>query len=361
MVRQNALTLWLPVTIRQYPNIYVDLLNQCLESTPEGWLTRMAILKVARACGNDQILDISLRISVKNEGVDNVASVPVSSLLGYAVSHIDETVRSEALAFLCHTKKASHPVTQEEATLIKEFFSLNMNIDSAPFRQNIIRCYKALVVRLRDACTGILKNPPYSKTPIKGNVSAFTLKDIKENSILFINGELLLWFLLRFHSNLQPGCNYQRRILSLQLYKETLLAFFELKDGSKYMFNQRFSNVCAVVDTLSAHGNGLQKGTLNSQAVCNLTLPWTREMLLWCCLDEMDDVRNESETILKILEFSGLKLSKCCHAKWFRVGLSLCNSPKSSDVESGASIIKIMACSQDSDLKFLLKVGVKLF
>ncbi|XP_066944659.1 tRNA (32-2'-O)-methyltransferase regulator THADA-like [Macrobrachium rosenbergii] len=367
VTRQNVLTLWLPITIRQYPDVCITLLDKCVQSSSEGWLARVAVLKVARSCGSMDIEEnMELCISTKEENEEtlledmsnegkkcDVESKPFSLVVRHAINHIDEMVRSEALAFLCHTKKASQPVTHFESKLLKEFFSLNVNVDSAPFRQNVIRCYKALVVRLRDSCAAVLKAPPYKNLLSKEKFADHDFKNLPVNSTLYINGELLLWFLSKFHSNFLPGSNYQRRILSLQLYKETLLAFFEADSGSAFTVSQRFTSVCSFVNSLSK----IVQSNMNdaSKSVIDLALPWTYESLLLCSLDEMDDIRDEVENIFRILEYSKMKPQEEEVGRWLLLGLSLCNSPKTSDVESGASIVKIISSHHNLDIPSFLE------
>ncbi|KAG7155186.1 Thyroid adenoma-associated protein-like 1 [Homarus americanus] len=384
LTQQNVRSLWLPPTLRQYPRIYLELLSGC-EDTTGGWVARMAILRVARSLGSlslkehDTALDheelsnlhvqksfsslnayseikgSSSSVSVENEYYikKQVINLCVLSYLKPALSHLDETVRGEALSFLCHTRKASEPVSLEESSYLKWFFKYNMNIDSAPFRQGMIKCYKALVARLRDASATELKKLSFRVLNSKDYSSEF-VRNLKANPVLQTNTELLVWFIKLFHSNLAPDGNYQRRILSLLLYKETLLAFYEKKTFMTYSVPPRYMTVCAYINLT----NSKEVCDEESQPITDLSLPWTLEMLLCSCLDEMNNIRDEAENILKIMESSKNAVCYYKAEEWLQRGLTLCNSPKASDAESGATLVKVVSSSYYNgghDISTLLK------
>ncbi|KAK7077950.1 hypothetical protein SK128_011826, partial [Halocaridina rubra] len=380
MSRQNALMLWLPVTIRQYPDIWTHLIGFC-HSSNEGLIVKMTTMRIARMNGlidlNENI-EINVKENMKYGLKENVTvddgNIPVvvqklpedicdskhlSSIISHlhhAVSCIDESIRSEALGFLCHTKKASEPVSSLEAELLKEFFALNMNVDSAPFRQNIIRCYKAVMIRLRDACFSELRKLLSKTTLSRDILTEDILKSCEEKSVLMVNGDLLLWFLSTFHRNLIPDGNYQRRILSLRLYKETLLAYFEVTN-SGYGRIERFSPLHIFLSNFPQNHSLLETTPVTPQPVTDLMLPWTTDMLFSCCLDEMNDIREEAESILCILS-SKLKIRGSEIGNWLLHGFALCNSPKAGDAESGASLIKVvtsLAESRNMDVRAVLQ------
>ncbi|XP_071535152.1 tRNA (32-2'-O)-methyltransferase regulator THADA-like isoform X2 [Panulirus ornatus] len=398
LIRQHVLSLWLPPTLRQYPSMYLELLGGC-QDTSSGWVALMAVLRVARSIGtfnleeycgmhsqkmscisetqgffseSTMITDIEERKEMKDTDISStslndfnentnktVTRIPIFSFIRLALCHVDETVRGEALSLLCHTQKASQPVLLE-SNFLKFFFKWNMNIDSAPFRQGIIKCYKALVVRLRDASASELKNSPF-RALSSGQCSTEFLKNFSVTPTLKINIELLVWLVELFHSNLAPDGNYQRRVLSLQLYKETLLAFYEKKSDLTYSMNQRFMTVCAYMNYISCNSVSPDDSKRDSQPIRDLTLPWTLEMLLSSCLDEMNDIREEAEWTLKILESSKSSLAFSEAEKWLRRGLILCNSPKASDAESGATLVKVVSslcyCSDYGFSSVLKNIG----
>nr|XP_045582396.1 thyroid adenoma-associated protein homolog [Procambarus clarkii] len=372
LTQQHMVSLWLPPTLHHYPSIYLNLLSSCQDTTA-GWVARMAILRVARSFGifglkdhstvqSQRLITFQTQKSTNEDLVHNnenefneITVLPVMLYIQSALNHINETVRGEALSLLCHTQKASQPVSLEESICIKTFFKFNMNIDSTPFRQGIIKCYKALVIRLRDASAAELKKLSF-KIQTSSDCSPEFMKNFKASPVLKINIELLVWFIKFFHYNLTPDGNYQRRILSLQLYKETLLTFYEKKSSFSYSLAKRYMPVCAYINLTSKSVACLENEREN-QPVTNLTLSWTQEMLYFSCLDEMDDIREEVENTLEILE-SSMNISCITAEEWLRHGLTLCNSAKVSDCESGAVLLKIMSSScynSNHDISSMLK------
>ncbi|XP_069954857.1 tRNA (32-2'-O)-methyltransferase regulator THADA-like isoform X2 [Cherax quadricarinatus] len=400
LTQQHVLSLWLPTTLHHYPDLHIQLLSACQDTTA-GWVARMAILRVARSLGifslkeHDGALNqmavtsyekklitankVQSNIKEFSEIMENFSSRPMSSdddddddddkdtqgelsslsVMSYiesAVNHLNEAVRGEALSLLCNTQKTSQPVSLEESNYIKLFFKFNMNIDSMPFRQNIKKCYKALIVRLRDASAAELKKLSFRATTV-GDCSTEFLRKYKASPVLKVNIELVVWFIKLFHYNLAIDGNYQRRILSLQLLKETLLAFYEKKNSLTYSLTKRYMTVCTYIN-LTSENIIYHENVQNSQQVTDLTLPCTLEMLLFSCMDEMDDIRQEAEYVLEILKSSHSVLSFTEAEKWLRLGLTLCNSARSSEAESGAVLLKVISslcCNTDHDVSTLLK------
>lgn len=355
MIQQHILTLWLPPTLRQYGNVYHELITMCQDCS-SGWLARMAILRVARSIGILNLqdnFDEETEIKERQEATGSSNEITAESIIGcveFALCYIDEVVRGEALAFLCCTQKGSQPVSSKESELLREFFKWNMNIDSAPFRQSIIKCYKSLVTRLRDTCHAELKKAGYKSRDSEGPLRYALLEELP---VLKVNCELLIWFVHFLHENLTPEGNYQRRILSLQLYRETLLAFYDSTKVGKYLVNARCATVSGFINSISADEV--------THKIVDLTLPWTQEMLLSSCMDEMNDVREEAEWTLKILECSENSLCYSDAQLWLMRGLSMCDSPKASSAESGATLVKVVtsAClASGHNITNMLKVSV---
>ncbi|XP_047483007.1 thyroid adenoma-associated protein homolog [Penaeus chinensis] len=336
MIQQHVLTLWLPPTLRQYGSVYQELIALCQDCS-SGWLARMAVLRVARSLGVLDLRDnsdVEMERNERQEGSGGGTEMTTESVMGCvesALCCIDEVVRGEALAFLCCTQKGSQPVSSRESELLREFFKWNMNIDSAPFRQSIIKCYKALVVRLRDTCHAELKKSGYKARDSEGPSRAALLEKLP---VLKVNCEFLIWLVHFLHDNLTPEGNYQRRILSLQLYRETLLAFYERTKSGKYSINASYATACGFINSVSADGV--------IHKVVDFTLPWTQEILLTLCMDEMNDIREEAEWTLRILEYSKNSLCYSDAHLWLMRGLSMCDSPKASSAESGATLVKVV-------------------
>ncbi|CAL4214036.1 unnamed protein product, partial [Meganyctiphanes norvegica] len=154
VTRQQALSLWLPPTLSRYPQLTTQLLTN-FENSPEGWVATMSVLKTTRSIG---MLDLEKNILQKkkiessNMDESNKYSDKITNLISdspeqsfyclkdiiqkieFGLCHIDEMVRAEAFDLICRTQKTSEPFSESESTLIKHFFTYNMNIDSTFFR-----------------------------------------------------------------------------------------------------------------------------------------------------------------------------------------------------------------------------------
>ncbi|KAK3863684.1 hypothetical protein Pcinc_030571 [Petrolisthes cinctipes] len=376
LTRQYALSLWLPPTLRQYPSAFKEFLSGC-KNTTGGWVAKMAILRVVRSNGLvdvDEVLENENRETEHKDSLDRnctslksdtgderqhwpgviycneassdntcgskaFTSPTLIPTVCAALKHVDENVRGEALAFLCLTRKASHPLSSQEANCLRSFFESNANIDSAPFRQGILKCYKALIVRICDSSAAELKKMHVVNS--LGKLVKDPVEALEESSILEVNVSMLLWLIKYFHRNLFPDGNYQRRILALQLYKETLLVVYAKDKNSKYVVTSRYKPLCDFTHALSLSLKFSDNE--DKEPVIDLALPWTTEALFCSCLDDMSDVREEAENILKVLgcTHGDLRIEEL--GEWCRLGLALISSPKASDVESGASVLVVAA------------------
>lgn len=102
----------------------------------------------------------SIKADKSTKEDDSQSSREETLILPYistALRHGDENVRLEALALVCYTQKTSQPVSPFEAECFQSFLRWNMNIDSAPFRQGVLKCVAALLVRLRGATASYCK------------------------------------------------------------------------------------------------------------------------------------------------------------------------------------------------------------
>ncbi|XP_076060588.1 tRNA (32-2'-O)-methyltransferase regulator THADA-like isoform X2 [Oratosquilla oratoria] len=371
MKKIHLKSLWLPVTLKKFPNLLYKLLSHC-NSGEKRVEAFASLIKVARMQGcldlfgdrseYDKEKLLQNNVTSKIHLDDNSEMMDMKSqhdtdntrfyeIIREALYHEDESVRGDALAVVCQTPKASQPLCQEEASLLKEFFKWNMNIDSSPFRQVIVKNYKAAVARMRDACAVELKGKPT------------THNDGQVSSILDINSSLIIWFIWFFHNNLKTVSNYQRRVLSLQLYRETLTAFLtpDKKSGnfgiSRYFGVRKFISCRSAIVAKQFKTEEPDRlfwfVSQSVQPVRDFTLPYTLDMLLHCCQDEMNDIREEAEEIIKLIvtPLSGnLAPDEATQAivnnrslnHWLQTGLGLCDSPKASEAESGSAIIQVV-------------------
>ena len=205
----------------------------------------MALLRTARSVG-------ALEMGEEGNGVSSGNTHEVSDMeaasngkgeeslimpyIYAALRHRDENVRLEALSLVCHTQKTSQPVSHFETVCLQNFLKWNMNIDSAPFRQGVLKCVAALLVRLRGATASYCKNqntkrgrPTVKKCANEPNLvhnrsQKCGVLEVNCSTVLISSAELVLWLVREAHRSMAPDANYQRRILALQLYKEVLMA-----------------------------------------------------------------------------------------------------------------------------------------
>ncbi|XP_018016032.1 uncharacterized protein LOC108672799 [Hyalella azteca] len=391
VTQHNCITLWLPITLRHYSLLLQGLLTSCPD-TDAGWLARIAILKnsdsaltchvrclVGGLCQEamhqkegstyqdiNSICNDSLCTKIvvtemsttpdsngsgdkfsnnvaRNPGVDNSVLLPEESsisespaaalcpanVLLEALSHPVSAVRADAFALLCQPDKPSTPVTELEAHLIRNFLVFNINIDCSIFRLSLVKSFKHLLSRLK---TTIYKGI----RPFKLFLEADTKIPLDEiGDKLFTCSKLVLWFVRFLHNQLISRGNYQRIILSLQLYKELLIHFSS--EISKDVKPNQVSTIVLVKKFLDLHSIDdawlLQEylfqpqyrqnldmsfnfsafscpscstdiGSLRAHhrlRVCDLTLPYTVPLMMSLLIHEMNDVRDESECILMTL------------------------------------------------------------
>ncbi|CAL4256102.1 unnamed protein product, partial [Meganyctiphanes norvegica] len=255
---------------------------------------------------------------------------------------------------------------------------------SVHFRQHIIKTFRILMVRVRDSCINQLKKSPYRFLGSE-NFKPELMGNYKASECLRTNCGLLMWLLRCIHINFAPDSNYQRKILCLQLYKEFMLSFYEHDSCS---FTYKLIPRCKILNLfLTEYGDLIERDSflsnadINNSEVYSLTnlsyylyskkskvnfngfiLPWTQEMLYNACLDDMNDIREESEFILQIIQTENREVKFEETLKWFKFGIGLCDSPKSCEAESGAALVRIvdltLAASRIEPVHIFKELGV---
>ena len=346
--------MWLPPTIKKFSSVHSMLLEKCQINT-EGILAKVSIIRIARSYGYMKTSELFQNSISCSHDVTNPNS-DLHEYLKKILHHLDEDIRAEVLASICTTQKISEPVTFEESNLLKEFFTWNMNIDSAAFRQRIIRSFKALIIRLRDSCSNEIKK---NSSRFDKSESLSYQNMYKSSDILKVNASLILWFLHHLHKNLAPDGNYQRRILSLALYQELLLAFYNKEKDSIIVVQERYKPVVMVIEHISQSVPYEDSVTESSVGVIkNLLFSWTYDLLLTTTLDEMNDIRGKAEDVITLLTKADVIEKNEC-SEWFVRGLNLCKSAKMSASESGAAVILMIASSCCKNPKSVLPMTSK--
>ena len=127
--------------------------------------------------------------------------------LNRCLIHSNDEVRSAAFSALCHVKKKSSVPSRAEMKMIQDFIQLNLAVDSAAFRQELISDFTTWLVRLRDCSVALFRKKA-------------------ENAVWRPLVECVNEILLCLFANLFPGANYQRLISSLELLRVLHQCFF---------------------------------------------------------------------------------------------------------------------------------------
>ncbi|KAL3874710.1 hypothetical protein ACJMK2_037685 [Sinanodonta woodiana] len=308
LIQYNSSLHWLPCTLKHLPStstVILEHLTQRLESSPtpecrqkllHAWVV---VVKVTRSMFG--------KVDLKN------------SLLREALYCVDDDVRSEAISILCVTLKKAEPLCQEEVTLLQKALSYNLKVDSAPFRQHLVSDIRKLLVRIRDSCIGMLKEPDENKARL-------------DLSIGFVDclHELCI-------SNLIPGSCYQRRKTILDLLHvtyETLL----------YSPDSRCKKGYVPEGALKLVEFAQSKGKWNFFSSLNAG------MLILCLTDGADEIQESAYQLLKNFfpwpigngseQSDARKLDLACHL--LSEGLRLCNSPKAHHSQSGVLLCRLV-------------------
>jgi hypothetical protein len=147
------------------------------------------------------------------------------------------------------------------------------------------------------------------------------------------NLQFLNWLHNFLISNLEPGTNYQRKILSLQLYMLVLSYFSKQPEWPKKSPGIRRKWVAVEGEKVLKYALKLGQWPFNSEI--------SYRTLLSCVLDSTDDIREAAGLILmKYFSFkeSDTEENKCL----LDYALQLCTSPMFYEAESGALLMKIL-------------------
>jgi len=293
IVRQNCLNHWLPATLRLQPQTASYLSNQLsTATTPSGWIGRLSLLKLVRQSGSTTSL---------SEG--DFACV------SEGLVHSNPQVRSTAFSVLCISRKLGTPPEERERQLMNQFVRGNANVDCSKFRQTVGNSFSILLRRCRDYATQMYRN----KT--KGKSCEMLLEVI----------DFLHQLLMNIIEGLLPGGNYQRKISSLELLGIFIDNFVDFKS----------------VGPNKKSGNGDPREVLkfaNDLGKMTFLSDHNMEVIVLNVVENMNDVREKAAEILThftpnkhFIEQVVLKM------------LSLLNSPKYPECESGAILVKLIA------------------
>ena len=292
---------WIPATLKLFP----QLLNVLVEQLTNGascidLFSLISLLKLGRK--------ESRSLSVWNETfkVGSLTLEHFSDIVESALEHPDEMIRSEAFAVVCCSTKATVTPSGVEFRLVQDFLLHNVNIDNALLRQSIINSFRLFLKRALQS----------SSFQMEQNITT--------------NTNFLEWLYYFLFSNLEPGVNYQRKILSLQLIRIVLSCF---------------------------GGAGKARWHFDCVRSC--------KTLLSCVLDPTDDVREVAASVL-IQHFSLQKETLHEFDRLLEFALNLCASQIFYETESGVLLLNVIASwvyrlPEELSGKFVSKVAEEIY
>jgi hypothetical protein len=260
-------------------------------------------------------------------------------LMNCALRNSNETVRAEAFAVVCISSKTCSIPSLKEFELVHIFLLENVNIDSASLRQAILNSFALFITRICDSSIHELKVKERTQIPkqyAKGKKNLFSnSEENKEMDVTQIsqNIQFLNWLHHFLISNLETGANYQRKILSLQLYMLVLSHFSKPAERTKGSCGLRSKRVALKGEAVMKYALQLGKWPFHSES--------SHKTLLNCVLDPTDDIRETAGLILiTYFDFKEPKIEE--NISLLDYALRLCTSPMFYEMESGALLMKVL-------------------
>ena len=142
-IHHNAVLYWVPVNLHLHASVFpkllqliynsrsdssIDTLNKCLSSKRLAAL--IGILKVARECGLMEMDKSNLDV------------------IQQAISSFNEDIRANGFSVICKVSKLSNRITDDEFNILYQHIPLNMNVDSAGFRNEFLSCMKVFLTHI---------------------------------------------------------------------------------------------------------------------------------------------------------------------------------------------------------------------
>ncbi|KAJ8308353.1 hypothetical protein KUTeg_013227 [Tegillarca granosa] len=321
LLRNNTNHYWIPATLKVLPDVGLSLYAYLSEKLHDGefFVSRQRMLHAWICVG--RIIRNTTQIDIQD--VD---------LLKEALYCNDEDVRSEAIGLLSSCLKKAEPLTETEISLFKECIPYNLKIDSAAFRIQFGSSIRRLVTRVRDSCLAMLKSKLIEKLDM---------------AVVFID-----WLQDLCFNNLVPGACYQRRKASLdiiQIIFDTLVYTEDTKQRKSFTPEATLKLVQYAKD--KEYWNFFSSRNL----IC----------LLHCVLDGADDIQDlASKLVLKYFKFPLTAVDThfsqpsekqlACHILSY--ALTLCNSPKAHESQSGANLCKIIYIKYVVECQFVFSI-----
>jgi len=322
--KQNTLNYWIPSTLKKFPQLLNCLLDQLIDASQSVGFENAAfavisLLKLGQKGG------LLLNKWEDNFSISSFKYLDFLNFMKSAMRHSSEAVRSKAFAVVCMSSKSCIVPSLEEFEMVQMFLVENVNSDSASLREEILRSFTLFLTRIRDSSVHALEveqGTQHSRRNKEMGVSRIS------QNIRFLN-----WIHNFLISNLEPGTNYQRRVLSLQLYLLILSYFTELPDATK------------TSSALRKKGTAVEGKKVMQYALTLGQWPFVSEgsqkAILSCVLDSSDDIRETAGLILmKYFNFD--KSNAEGYKPLLDYALQLCTSTMFYETESGALLMKVL-------------------
>ncbi|KAJ9594155.1 hypothetical protein L9F63_014411, partial [Diploptera punctata] len=324
--KQNMFNYWIPVTLKTFPSLLKVLLEHLINASDNTYSenTIFSIINLLKLGRKDGSL---LNVWSEDIPISSLTYTRFFNLLTFALEHSNETIRGAAFAIVCCCTKTSAVPRLIEFELVKTFLIKNVNIDDALLRQSILNSFTIFFMRVLSSSLFQIKQK--NKQNMNKQEAEFSScekleYDISQNIDFF---EWLYYFLIL---NLEPGVNYQRKVLCLQLFKLILSSFGEASQKLKH--NEKLSDE-PTKEKIIEYASRIGKWHFNSTECCRI--------LLGSVLDPTDDIR-EIAAIILIEHFSLREIPNESRGL-LNFALKLCKSSVFYETESGALLFKVIA------------------
>jgi hypothetical protein len=238
-LRSQGSLVWLPATLRLIP-ASLPILLDALEPDSDRVSTvtdtacqlrpYIAVLTAAKSVG--------LVTSSELEAASDPGALVQTKPLLSALHHCDESLRLDALKFVCTSGQGAAPVSTLEVLLFREALPLLMASSNTAIRNELATHSRTLLLRLRQAWASelghtqradqrVLKQLDKADGPLpeaQADLDAHT-RALERNAASFLGAARWLHDLCL--ACLGPAMNFQRRFLALQILKELLAVVFE--------------------------------------------------------------------------------------------------------------------------------------
>jgi hypothetical protein len=323
--KQNAFNYWIPGTLKKFPLLCNSLLDQLIDTSQSSRFEN-AVFSVISLLKLGQKGCLLFNKWDENFSISSFKYVDFLHFMDSAMHHSSEAVRSEAFAVVCMSSKSYIIPSLKEFEMVQMFLLENVNSDSASLREAILKSFPVFLRRICDSSVRALEAEQSTQNSERNKEMA--------GSVISQNIQFLNWMHNFLISNLEPGTNYQRRVLSLQLYLLILSYFSEPPELTKKSF------------VLKKKGTALEGKKVMEYALTIGQWPYISEgshkAILSCVLDSTDDIRETAGLIL-MKYFSFDKSNTECPIPLLDYALQLCTSSLFYETESGALLVKVLS------------------